>query len=113
MNDPKPLLNVNQMAKYLNYSPWWVYQNATSLGGIKVGGNWRFHADLPRIIAQQCAQRLSEHTNAPQANGAYGGEKQAPNAKNAATKPKTKPKTARPKSASSYAATFPLATSIR
>ena len=51
---PRPLLSVPEMAQYLSRRVEWVRQNAQDLGGIKVGGLWRF--DLEQVQA-----RLNRH----------------------------------------------------
>src|SRR3974390_3142117 len=48
--DDKPMLKVKDVASKLNVTERWVQNNATRLGGIKIGKFWRF--DIGRLSAK-------------------------------------------------------------
>lgn len=42
---PPSLLSVKEVAAYISMSTDFVYENANELGGLKLGGRWRFRMD--------------------------------------------------------------------
>lgn len=42
---PASLMSVKEVANYISMSTDFVYENANELGGLKLGGRWRFRID--------------------------------------------------------------------
>ena len=42
---PPSLMSVKEVANYISMSTDFVYENANELGGLKLGGRWRFRID--------------------------------------------------------------------
>lgn len=42
---PPSLMSVREIANYIQMSTDFVYENANELGGLKLGGRWRFRLD--------------------------------------------------------------------